>query len=146
MCFAPFIYNVDLPDENFKRISCKHILTELDVKGISYVINLDMPGNIEDYVHRIGRTGRGGATGNAVSFFTEANSKMGGDLCKIMREANQVVPPELQRYDRRSYGSHIRYGGGRGGRGGRGRGGYGGGRGGGYRSGSNDAPMGNRRY
>lgn len=109
-----------------------------------------MPGNIEDYVHRIGRTGRAGTSGTAISFFTDANSKLGGDLCKIMREANQTVPPELQRFDRRSYGSHIRYGyGGRGGRG-RGRGGFGG-RGGGFRgnrqSGSNTQPLGNRsRY
>lgn len=119
-----------------------------DVKGISYVINYDMPGNIEDYVHRIGRTGRAGTTGTAVSLFTEANSKLGGDLCKIMREANQTVPPELLRYDRRSFGSHIRYGrgGGRGGWGrgrGRGRGGY---HSGGYQSGANGAPMGNRRF
>lgn len=121
----------------------------IDVKGISYVINLDMPGNIEDYVHRIGRTGRAGSTGTAVSFFTDNNSKLGGDLCKIMREANQTIPPELMRFDRRSFGSHIRYGrgGGRGGfRGGRGRGGFRGGRG-GYQSGSNSAPLGNaRRY
>ena len=123
-----------------------HILTT-DVKGISYVINYDMPGNIEDYVHRIGRTGRAGTTGTAVSLFTEANSKLGGDLCKIMREANQTIPPELLRYDRRSFGSHIRYGrgGGRGGWGGRGRGGRGRGRG-GFLSGSNGAPIGNRRF
>lgn len=117
---------------------------KIDVKGITHVINYDMPGNIEDYVHRIGRTGRGGASGTAISFFTEGNSKLGGDLCKIMREANQTVPPELQRFDRRSYGSHMRFGQGRGGRGGRG--GYGGG--GGYRStGGNSAPLGgNRRF
>lgn len=111
-----------------------------------------MPGNIEDYVHRIGRTGRAGTFGTAVSFFTDANSKLGGDLCKIMREAKQEIPAELQRFDRRSFGLHIRYGGGRGGRG-RGRGGYGG-RGGGYgggrggygrQSGSNGQPMGNLR-
>lgn len=121
----------------------------IDVKGITYVINYDMPGNIEDYVHRIGRTGRAGTSGTAVSFFTDANSKLGGDLCKIMREANQTIPPELQRFDRRSYGSHIRYGrGGYGGRGrGRGRGGYGGGRGGGFRqTGSNSQPLANRRF
>ena len=127
-------------------IQNSHILTT-DVKGISYVINYDMPGNIEDYVHRIGRTGRAGTTGTAVSLFTEANSKLGGDLCKMMRAANQTVPPELLRYARRSFGSHIRYGrgGGRGGWGGRGRGGRGRGRG-GFQSGSNGAPMGNRRF
>ncbi|PSK33688.1 ATP-dependent RNA helicase DBP2 [Candidozyma pseudohaemuli] len=122
----------------------------IDVKGITYVINYDMPGNIEDYVHRIGRTGRAGTSGTAVSFFTDGNSKLGGDLCKIMREADQTIPPELQRFDRRSYGSHIRYGrgGGRGGRG-RGRGGYGGRGGGGFRqrqTGSNTQPLANRRF
>ncbi|CAI6866521.1 ANM_collapsed_G0046730.mRNA.1.CDS.1 [Saccharomyces cerevisiae] len=104
----------------------------IDVKGINYVINYDMPGNIEDYVHRIGRTGRAGATGTAISFFTEQNKGLGAKLISIMREANQNIPPELLKYDRRSYGGgHPRYGGGRGGRGGYGRrGGYGGGRGG----------------
>jgi len=118
----------------------------LDVKGITYVINFDMPGNIEDYVHRIGRTGRGGATGTAVSLFTDKDSKLGGDLCKIMREAKQTVPEELQRFDKRSWGSHIKYGrGGYRGRGGRGgRGGFRGGRG--YQqSGSNTAPLGGHR-
>lgn len=94
-----------------------------------------MPGNIEDYVHRIGRTGRAGATGTAISFFTEGNKSLGSALIKIMREAKQEIPEDLRRYDRAQYGGHPRYGGGRGGRGfgggrGRGRGGYGGGRGG----------------
>jgi len=40
----------------------------LDIKGISHVINFDLPMVAEDYIHRIGRTGRGGATGTAVSF------------------------------------------------------------------------------
>lgn len=40
----------------------------LDIKGISHVINFDLPMAAEDYIHRIGRTGRGGATGTAVSF------------------------------------------------------------------------------
>ncbi|HEX7051485.1 MAG TPA: DEAD/DEAH box helicase [Longimicrobiales bacterium] len=42
----------------------------LDVEGISHVINFDVPWNPEDYVHRIGRTGRAGATGSAVTFLT----------------------------------------------------------------------------
>lgn len=113
-----------------------------------------MPGNIEDYVHRIGRTGRAGATGTAISFFTEANKGMGAQLISIMREANQQIPPELMKYDRRQYGGHPRYGrggygGGRGGRGGYGRGGrgggrgYGGGRGGGFQK-PRDSGWGNR--
>jgi len=39
----------------------------LDIKGISHVINFDLPMQAEDYIHRIGRTGRGGASGEAVS-------------------------------------------------------------------------------
>lgn len=86
-----------------------------------------MPGNIEDYVHRIGRTGRAGATGTAISFFTEDNKSLGASLISIMREAKQTIPDDLARYDRRQRGPHPRYGGGRGGYGrGRGRGGFGG--------------------
>jgi superfamily II DNA/RNA helicase len=40
----------------------------LDIKGVTHVINFDLPMTPEDYIHRIGRTGRGGATGTAVSF------------------------------------------------------------------------------
>ncbi|KAK6456829.1 ATP-dependent RNA helicase DBP2 [Scheffersomyces xylosifermentans] len=120
----------------------------IDVKGINFVINYDMPGNIEDYVHRIGRTGRAGSTGTAISFFTDQNANLGGDLCKIMREAKQVIPPELRQYDRRGFGSHIKYGYGRG-RGGRGGRGFRGGRGSGpriFQTGSNSAPLENRRF
>lgn len=94
-----------------------------------------MPGNIEDYVHRIGRTGRAGTKGTSVSFFNEGNSKLGSQLIKILREANQQIPDALLQYDRSSGFGHSRYGGGGRGRGGfggrgRGRGGFGGGRGG----------------
>jgi superfamily II DNA/RNA helicase len=41
----------------------------LDISGVDHVINYDMPDSIEDYVHRIGRTGRCGNTGRATSFF-----------------------------------------------------------------------------
>jgi len=53
----------------------------LDVKDISFVINLDFPENIESYVHRIGRTGRAGAQGTAISFVTyEDDRKIARDL------------------------------------------------------------------
>ena len=41
-----------------------------DVRDITHVLNYDYPNNSEDYVHRIGRTGRAGAKGTAITFFT----------------------------------------------------------------------------
>lgn len=67
----------------------------LDVKDIKFVFNYDMPNNLEDYIHRIGRTGRAGAVGTAYSFFTNKNSRMAGDLVKILQEANQEVCQDL---------------------------------------------------
>ncbi|KAL6978985.1 RNA helicase [Sarracenia purpurea var. burkii] len=43
----------------------------LDVTGVAHVVNLDLPKSMEDYVHRIGRTGRAGSTGQATSFYTD---------------------------------------------------------------------------
>lgn len=103
----------------------------LDVKDIKYVINYDFPSSLEQYVHRIGRTGRAGAMGTSYSFFTPDNYKLAHELISILNEAGQLVPPTL---------SAIRGsgGGGGGGRwgGGRGHASYGPGNGtsGGYRS------------
>jgi ATP-dependent RNA helicase DDX5/DBP2 len=102
----------------------------LDVKDIEIVINYDFPAGVsgvEDYVHRIGRTARGGAEGKAYTLFTANDSKRASQLIGVLKRANQEVPEDLQQFDRRfSMGSG--FGGGRG----RGRGGFGG-RGGGGR-------------
>jgi ATP-dependent RNA helicase DDX5/DBP2 len=89
----------------------------LDVKDIRHVINFDFPNQIEDYVHRIGRTGRAGAKGAAYTFFTEDKARMASDLLGILREANQAIPAELERMARSGGGA---YGGGRGKGGGKG--------------------------
>lgn len=47
-----------------------NILCLKDVRDITHVLNYDYPNNSEDYVHRIGRTGRAGAKGTAITFFT----------------------------------------------------------------------------
>lgn len=60
------------------------------------VINFDFPTGIEDYVHRIGRTGRAGATGVAYTFFTDQDWKHAGDLVKVLEGANQRVPLEIR--------------------------------------------------
>ncbi len=88
------------------------------VKDVRVVVNFDMPNNIEDYVHRIGRTGRAGATGVSVSFFTEKHRKMTRELVDILQAANQEVPPGLSQmmsFGGGHGGSDRRYGGGGGG-------------------------------
>ncbi|KAJ1927186.1 ATP-dependent RNA helicase dbp2 [Tieghemiomyces parasiticus] len=105
----------------------------IDVKEVMYVINYDMPNSIEDYVHRIGRTGRGGATGTAITLFTDDDSNHARSMIKILREAKQEVPAELDEMANRSRGGgggYSRYnrGGRRGGGGGGNRFGGGGGR------------------
>ncbi|CAN6803691.1 unnamed protein product [Brassica oleracea] len=68
----------------------------LDVKDIRAVINYDFPIGVEDYVHRIGRTGRAGATGQAFTFFGDQDSKHASDLIKILEGADQKVPPQIR--------------------------------------------------
>lgn len=60
----------------------------LDVKDISIVINYDMPTCIEDYVHRIGRTGRAGKKGTSHSFITKKELGLVNDLVKILKKTN----------------------------------------------------------
>jgi len=64
----------------------------LDVSGITHVINYDLPKNAEDYVHRIGRTGRAGATGIAISF---ASSREIDSLRSIERYIGQTIPQQV---------------------------------------------------
>ncbi|KAM0003825.1 putative RNA helicase [Helianthus debilis subsp. tardiflorus] len=76
----------------------------LDIKDIRVVVNYDFPTGVEDYVHRIGRTGRAGATGEAYTFFTEQDAKHASDLVKVLEGANQRVPKELRDMAARSGG------------------------------------------
>lgn len=126
----------------------------LDVKDVGVVVNYDMPAGVnavEDYVHRIGRTGRAGAKGIAHTFFTNKDSKAATQLVQVLGKAEQEIPADLQALVRPRYGGRGGRGGGRGrgrgygyggggrggrgymtgggGRGGRGRGGFGRGRG-----------------
>jgi len=80
----------------------------LDVDGIKVVLNYDMANNSEDYVHRIGRTGRRDNKGLAYTFFTPQNAYKARDLIKILEEAKQTVPPELSSMVRSSGGGRGR--------------------------------------
>lgn len=62
---------------------------------MKFVINYDYPSNSEDYVHRIGRTGRSQKTGTAYTLFTVQNAAKANDLIAVLQEANQVVNPRL---------------------------------------------------
>ncbi|KAI9025205.1 P-loop containing nucleoside triphosphate hydrolase protein [Phycomyces nitens] len=112
----------------------------LDIANVSHVISYDLPTDIDDYVHRIGRTGRAGNTGLATAFFNRGNKNIVNDLVDILKEANQEMPSFLESISRESRS----FGGGRGGRGSRGgRGGSFGGRD--YRK-QGDYPRGGNDY
>lgn len=70
----------------------------LDVPHVAHVINFDMPKDIDDYVHRIGRTGRAGNSGLATAFFSDKNLPLAKALVELMQEANQQVPSWLTNY------------------------------------------------
>ncbi|KAF7994353.1 hypothetical protein HCN44_003825 [Aphidius gifuensis] len=67
----------------------------LDIPHVKHVINFDLPGDVEEYVHRIGRTGRMGNLGLATSFFNGKNHNLVRDLVSLLTEANQELPPWL---------------------------------------------------
>ncbi|KAF9329092.1 DEAD-box ATP-dependent RNA helicase [Podila minutissima] len=93
----------------------------LDIPNVTHVISYDLPTDIDDYVHRIGRTGRAGNTGIATAFLNRGNKGVVRDLLELLKEANQEIPGWLETLARESS-----YGGGGGGSGrgrGRGRGG-----------------------
>jgi len=70
----------------------------LDIPEVKLVINCTFPLTIEDYVHRIGRTGRAGKTGRAITLFTEHDKSHSGELINILKAAGQPVPDELMKF------------------------------------------------
>lgn len=130
----------------------------LDIPNVTNVVNFDLPNSIDDYVHRIGRTGRAGNTGAALAFVNEKNGSVVRELRELLEENDQECPPWLSQmssfgggggrgggrrggrgasYGGRDYRQQERGGGGGGGYGGGGHGGsggYGGGGGGGGKS------------
>nr|XP_019822436.1 PREDICTED: probable ATP-dependent RNA helicase DDX43 [Bos indicus] len=67
----------------------------LDVHDVTHVYNYDFPRNIEEYVHRVGRTGRAGRTGVSITLITRNDWKIAGELINILERANQSVPEDL---------------------------------------------------
>ena len=94
--------------ESFRSGECEILVATdvaqrgLDIKDVNYVVNYSMPKTIEDYVHRIGRTGRAGASGTAVSFLSSdfrasESVRLASGLLKAMEDAGQAPPEALIR-------------------------------------------------
>merc|ERR1719343_790302 len=86
----------------------------LDIKGVGLVINYDAANNSEDYVHRIGRTGRAGAKGYAVTFMSRADAGKARGIVEVMQRTGQEVSPQLEGLAKAGGGggTRSRYGGG----------------------------------
>jgi ATP-dependent RNA helicase DBP3 len=90
--------------DEFKSGRCKIMLATdvaargLDIPAVKVVVNLTFPLTAEDYVHRIGRTGRAGQSGLAITLFTEHEKHLAGALVNVLRGANQPVPEDLLKF------------------------------------------------
>jgi len=69
----------------------------IDVKDIALVLNIDLPRNPEDYVHRIGRTGRAEGSGTAISFISNEERKLWGPIERVIRQ--RVMPERIDEQD-----------------------------------------------
>ncbi|GMH43487.1 hypothetical protein BSKO_11409 [Bryopsis sp. KO-2023] len=87
----------------------------LDIPDVEYVVNYSFPLTTEDYVHRIGRTGRAGKTGHSHTFFTHLDKSRAGELQNVLRKAGQPIPDELMAFgstvkkkESKLYGAHFK--------------------------------------
>ncbi|XP_050301149.1 probable ATP-dependent RNA helicase DDX43 [Anthonomus grandis grandis] len=86
----------DIGDGTVKILIATDVASRgLDIDDITHVLNYDFPKNIEEYVHRVGRTGRAGKFGESISYFTRNDWGQAAELIKILEEAQQYVPEEI---------------------------------------------------
>lgn len=89
----------------FKEGRTKHIVATdvagrgLHIEGISHVVNYDLPDVVEDYVHRIGRTGRAGATGVSISLVSESDGFVLPDLEDLLGDKIECTQPDFNLVD-----------------------------------------------
>lgn len=67
----------------------------IDVDNVTHVLNYDMPTKIDNYCHRIGRTGRAGKSGTAINFLTDKDEEVMSDLLKYLKETGAEIPAKL---------------------------------------------------
>ncbi|KAI7865127.1 P-loop containing nucleoside triphosphate hydrolase protein, partial [Spinellus fusiger] len=92
----------------------------IDIRNVMHVINFDMPNDMDEYIHRIGRTARVGKSGLATSFYNDRSAGLCYDLAKLLKECQQEIPPFLADYvtednyggGDNNYGGDSNYGGG----------------------------------
>ena len=70
----------------------------LDIPNVEMVLNYTFPLTIEDYVHRIGRTGRAGKSGVSHTFFQPGDKSHAGELQQVMKQAGQTPPEDLMKF------------------------------------------------
>jgi ATP-dependent RNA helicase DBP3 len=90
--------------ETFKNGKCNVLVATdvaargLDIPNVELVINYTFPLTIEDYIHRIGRTGRAKKTGISITFFTNHDKAHSGELVNVLKKSNQNVPEALLKF------------------------------------------------
>uniref|UniRef100_A0A6T7ZDA9 RNA helicase n=1 Tax=Cryptomonas curvata TaxID=233186 RepID=A0A6T7ZDA9_9CRYP len=86
----------DFKDGVYDILVCTDVAGRgIDISGVEHVINFDCPKNIEDYTHRIGRTGRAGKTGIATTMLTSDDTHIYYDLKEKLTDQDQAVPREI---------------------------------------------------
>ena len=89
---------------DFKDGSCQLMVATdvaargLDIPDVELVVNYTFPLTIEDYVHRIGRTGRAGKSGLSITFFQPSDKSHAGELQQVMKQAGQTPPEALMKF------------------------------------------------
>jgi ATP-dependent RNA helicase DBP3 len=89
---------------DFKEGTCPLLIATdvaargLDIPNVECVINYTFPLTIEDYVHRIGRTGRAGKAGISYTFFQPTDKSHAGELQQVLKQVGQPIPEDLARF------------------------------------------------